>query len=49
MNALGDLVSLQKQGFTCDSASEYNLLLLQGISHAQNNNFIQALASFTCA
>jgi Flp pilus assembly protein TadD len=40
---------LQKLGFSCDSASEYNLHLLNGIFHAQNNNFSQAFASFNQA
>jgi hypothetical protein len=32
-----------------DSASQYNIYLLQGIAHAQNNMFSQAIAAFTQA
>lgn len=46
LNALNDLHSLQKLGFACDPASQYNFRLLTGISNAQNNNFNQALKNF---
>lgn len=49
LNALNDLNSLTKLGYSIDSASQYNLYLLQGISHAQNNSFSQAILSFTAA
>lgn len=47
LNARNDLNTLQKLGFSCDSASEYNLKLLNGIFHAQNNNFSQAMTCFS--
>jgi hypothetical protein len=49
LNALNDLNSLAKLGFSFDTASQYNMFLLQGISHAQNNMFAPAIASFTAA
>lgn len=49
LNALNDLNSLEKMGYSFDPASKYNLHLLQGISNAQNNNFSQAISSFVSA
>ena len=49
MNALNDLNALSKMGYNFDTASKYNLYLLQGISSAQNNNFSQAITSFIAA
>jgi hypothetical protein len=49
LNALNDLNSLSKLGYNFDTASKYNMYLLQGISNAQNNNFSQAITSFIAA
>jgi hypothetical protein len=45
-SALSDLKQLIKCGFVMDSASEYNITLLEGIIKCQNNEFSEALERF---
>ena len=39
VSALSDLRQLIKSGFVLDTASEYNMTLLEGIIKSQNNEF----------
>lgn len=45
-SALTDLKQLNKCGFVLDPASEYNMILLDGILKCQNNEFKEAMDKF---
>ena len=45
-SALSDLKQLIKSGFVLESASEYNMTLLEGIIKCQKNEFNEAMERF---